>query len=148
MKGIALIPSKRDEAMKRLKEKIDRFMIGRYGMDRLNQFLAILVLILVAVDLFTHSKVIYWLELIGLVLFYFRMISKNFKAREKENQIYLSLYLKAQDMVMKWKFRFEQSRKYHIYKCPNCGQKIRIPRGKGRISIHCPKCNIDFIRKS
>lgn len=134
--------------MKRLKEKIDRFMIGRYGMDRLNQFLAILVLILVAIDLFTHSKVIYWLELIGLVLFYFRMISKNFKAREKENQIYLSLYLKAQDMVMKWKFRFEQSRKYHIYKCPNCGQKIRIPRGKGKISIHCPKCNIDFIRKS
>ena len=134
--------------MKRLKEKIDRFMIGRYGMDRLNQFLAILVLILVAVDLFTHSKVIYWLELIGLVLFYFRMISKNFKAREKENQIYLRLYLKAQDMGMKWEFRFEQARKYHIYKCPNCGQKIRIPRGKGRISIHCPKCNIDFIRKS
>lgn len=134
--------------MKSLKEKIDRFMIGRYGMDRLNQFLAILVLVLVAINIVTHSKVMDWLELIGLILFYFRMLSKNVKAREEENQLYLRLYLKVQDMVMKWKFRFEQARKYHIYRCPNCGQKIRIPRGKGKVSIHCPKCNTDFIRKS
>ena len=123
-------------------------MAGRYGNDKLNQFLLVLVLALILVNVFVQSRALYWLELIGLVFCYFRMLSKNFKAREEENQVYMRLYLKAQDTVMKWKFRMEQAEEYHIYKCPNCGQKIRIPRGKGKISIHCPKCNTDFIKKS
>ena len=134
--------------MKQLKEKFQRFMAGRYGNDKLNQFLLVLVLALILVNVFVQSRALYWLELIGLVFCYFRMLSKNFKAREEENQMYMRLYLKAQDTVMKWKFRMEQAKEYHIYKCPNCGQKIRIPRGKGKISIHCPKCNTDFIKKS
>ena len=134
--------------MKQLKEKFQRFMAGRYGNDKLNQFLLVLVLALILVNVFVQSRALYWLELIGLVFCYFRMLSKNFKAREEENQVYMRLYLKAQDTVMKWKFRMEQAKEYHIYKCPNCGQKIRIPRGQGKISIHCPKCNTDFIKKS
>mgnify|MGYP001122250664 CR=1 FL=1 len=33
-------------------------------------------------------------------------------------------------------------------KCPGCGQKIRVPRGRGKIAIRCPKCNREFIRRS
>ena len=36
----------------------------------------------------------------------------------------------------------------HLYRCPSCGQKVRVPRGKGRISIHCPKCQRDFIKRT
>ena len=110
--------------MKQLKEKFQRFMAGRYGNDKLNQFLLVLVLALILVNVFVQSRALYWLELIGLVFCYFRMLSKNFKAREEENQVYMRLYLKAQDTVMKWKFRMEQAKEYHIYKCPNCGQKL------------------------
>lgn len=137
--------------MKDLKEKFQRFMIGRYGaygLDKLNRFLAAAILVLIIVNLFVRSKTMYWLELIGFVYYYFRIFSKNFKAREEENRVYMSLQLKVQDTLMKWKFYIEQARAYHIYKCPNCGQKIRIPRGKGKVSIHCPKCQTDFIRKS
>ncbi len=137
--------------MKDLKEKFQRFMTGRYGaygLDKLNRFLAVAILVLIIVNLFVRSKTMYWLELIGFVYYHFRMFSKNFKAREEENRVYMSLQIKVQDTLMKWKFYIEQARAYHIYKCPNCGQKIRIPRGKGKVSIHCPKCQTDFIRKS
>lgn len=50
--------------------------------------------------------------------------------------------------VNKFKYDMEQRKKYHIYKCPNCKQKIRIPRGKGKIAIICPKCHNEFIKRS
>jgi uncharacterized paraquat-inducible protein A len=42
----------------------------------------------------------------------------------------------------------EEGRIYKIFRCPHCKQKVRVPRGRGKISIHCPKCNTEFIRKS
>lgn len=72
--------------MKQLKEKFQRFMAGRYGNDKLNQFLLVLVLALILVNVFVQSRALYWLELIGLVFCYFRMLSKNFKAREEETR--------------------------------------------------------------
>lgn len=33
---------------------------------------------------------------------------------------------------------------YCIFVCPSCGQKIRIPKGHGKIMIHCRKCGKEF----
>lgn len=134
--------------MKQLREKLQKFMIGRYGVDPLNRFIMWAVIVLIFLNLFLRWDVLFFLEIIGLVWCYFRMFSKNYPAREKENRVYMRVRLKVTDFLNKWKFRFQQERQYHIYKCPGCGQKIRIPRGKGRVSIHCPKCGTDFIKKS
>ena len=44
--------------------------------------------------------------------------------------------------------RFKQRKDYHYYRCPKCGQQLRVPRGRGKISITCPKCGNQFIKKS
>lgn len=134
--------------MNGFRERFARFMIGRYGMDRLGQFLNAMVCVFLAVGLFSRSR---WLDigaLVFLVLCYFRVFSKNIGKRFEENQKFERIWFHVSEVFRRWRFKLQQSRKYHIYKCPNCRQKIRIPRGKGKISIHCPKCGTDFIKKS
>jgi len=134
--------------MNGLRERFARFMIGRYGMDRLGQFLNAIVCVFLAAGLFSRSK---WLDigaLVFLVLCYFRVFSKNIGKRFEENQKFERIWFHVSEVFRRWRFKLQQARKYHIYKCPNCRQKIRIPRGKGKISIHCPKCGTDFIKKS
>lgn len=131
-----------------MKEKIQRFMMGRYGVDELNRFLMGITLVLIVLDLFVRSHFLYLLGVLCLILSYYRMLSKNIGRRVTENQKYLRLEFKVREGFKNQKFKWKQSRKFHIYQCPNCRQKIRIPRGKGKISIHCSKCGTDFIKHS
>lgn len=131
-----------------MREKLQRFMIGRYGVDELNRFLMTMAMVFVLLDLFVRSHFLYLGGLVFMVFCYVRMFSKNVGKRFKENQVYLHYQFFVKEYFRKQKFKLQEMRKYHIYRCPNCKQKIRIPRGKGKISIHCPKCHTDFIRHS
>lgn len=126
--------------MNRFRERFAGFMAGRYGQDHLGQLFVGLGLILVLAGVFTRSLWVDFLAFLCLVACYARMFSKNIRKRYEENQKYERL---RQRVIGLWK-----NRRFHIYKCPECGQKIRIPRGKGKISIHCPKCGHDFIKRS
>lgn len=123
-------------------------MIGRYGVDELSRFLLVLTLILIGINFFVQNFILYAAGTCSLILCYARMLSKNINRRFRENQTYLHYEFLVKERFRKWKSRLKQSKTHHIYKCPNCGQKIRIPRGRGKVSIHCPKCNTDFIRRS
>lgn len=134
--------------MNNLKDKFRRFMVGRYGTDELNRFILTIILVMVLCNLFLRSSLLVWTELLLLILSYLRMFSKNTGARFKENQNFLNLRFHAQEKTKNLKPRIEEARKYKIFKCPGCGQKLRIPRGHGKISIHCRKCGCDFERRS
>lgn len=134
--------------MNNLKDKFRRFMVGRYGTDELNRFILTAVLVTVVLNLFFRSGLLIWIELVCLILAYLRMFSKNTGARFKENQKYLNLRFRTEEKLKRLKPRLEEARRYKIFKCPDCGQKLRIPRGHGKISIHCRKCGRDFMGKS
>lgn len=124
------------------------FMMGRYGVDQLNKFLLGLGLIIMIISMFFPNIITYNLALILIIICYLRMFSRNHTKRYKENNIYLEYKNRFFSIFKKLKYNSEQRRKYHIYKCPTCSQKIRIPKGKGKICITCPKCHAEFIRRS
>lgn len=134
--------------MGKFREKLRQFMIGRYGMDQMNQFLMYAVLILILINIFARSRILELLDVAGLVYMYFRMLSRNVGRRYRENQAFIRHTFKVKERMNQLKFWTGEGRKFHIYKCPVCGQKVRVPRGRGKISIHCPKCGTDFVKKS
>ena len=131
-----------------MKEKIMRFMYGRYGMDSLGKCLVIVGLIAMLTAGWTDSLVLVTLSWALIIYAYFRMFSRNIAKRSAENQWYLKKEMKVRGFFQKKKREWKQLKEYHIYRCPNCRQKIRVPRGKGRIAIRCRKCGTEFIKKS
>lgn len=132
-----------------MKEKFMRFMYGRYGADQFSRFLVVSGLVLLLLSgFFEHGFVLYILSLALLIYSYFRIFSRNHSKRYAENQSFLKHTAKIRGTFARLKYQAGQRRSWHIYKCPSCGQKIRVPRGKGRIEIRCPKCNTHFIKKS
>ena len=130
------------------RDKFTNFMYGRYGVDQLSRFMLVVIFILCVLSLFVRGSFMSFLILLLIILTYYRMFSKNINKRYQENEAFLRRQFYVSEWWKKWKFRYQESRKYHIYRCPNCKQKVRVPRGRGRISIHCPKCGTDFIKKS
>lgn len=130
-----------------MREKIMRFMQGRYGNDRLGQAMLMVALACVVLSLF-RIPFISTIGLAILVLTYYRMFSRQIAKRAAENQKYMQLEWKVRAKLQKKKQSLAQRKTHRIYKCPNCRQKIRVPRNRGRIAIRCRKCNTEFIRKT
>jgi ribosomal protein L37AE/L43A len=123
-------------------------MQGRYGADELYRFLIGAAVVCVVLNLFFRSRILEILYWVLLIFAIYRMLSRNYNARYEENQ----KYLKASSRFRYW---FDQQRKlmeerkiHHIYSCPKCRQKIRIPKGKGKIMVRCPKCGHEFKKRS
>ncbi|CZR75340.1 Zn-finger containing protein [Clostridium saccharolyticum WM1] [Clostridioides difficile] len=129
-----------------------RFMQGRYGVDAFSKFLLVIGLIVVFLSYVFRGRVVgticYALGWILIIYCYFRMFSRNVTKRYTENQTFLTRTYKIRSFFYKQKSMWRQRKTHHIYKCPTCSQKIRVPRGNGKIEIRCPKCSTTFIKKS
>lgn len=131
-----------------MKERMQRFMAGRYGNDQLNQFIFIVAIISMVLEIITRQSLFYTLTLVLLILAYVRVFSRNINKRYEENMKFLQKKDAILNKFRKQKYYAAQRRNFHIYTCPQCKQKISIPKGKGKISITCPKCRTSFIKKS
>lgn len=145
-----------------MREKLARFMQGRYGIDELGRFMTGVSLVILILELITGwyaLTIVFWAV---FIIVYYRMFSRDYGKRQQENQSFLTARYKLKAKwyqtfhkngsssggFQKLKRDMQQRMQYHIYKCPNCSQKIRIPRGKGKIMVRCPKCQIEFMKRS
>ena len=128
-----------------------KVMTGRYGVDEFSRFLnTTAMLSLVLSVLFDNGiSVFFLLVAFGSLLWnYTRMFSRNTYKRRAENNVYLTIRYNLTRKLTGLKQRMQQKKYYRFYKCPKCGITTRVPKGKGKIRITCPKCGESFIRKS
>lgn len=130
-----------------IRNAIRRFMYGRYGNDQLNNTLIVLYLILYLVGIITQIGALYWISLAVITYAFFRMLSRNLTRRRAENTKFMQLAGPA----IRWlrlRRTMHKDKEHRYFKCPNCGQQLRVPRDKGRITITCRSCQASFEKKT
>jgi membrane-bound ClpP family serine protease len=131
-----------------MKDKIYRFMRSRYGNDQLSSALTWGGLILMVIDAFAKIGIFY---IVGLALFvygYIRIFSKNYDKRAAQNRWFMEHTAGIRNFSKRMKKQKEAGKDYKVFVCSKCQQMIRVPRGRGKIEIRCPKCNNRFVKKS
>lgn len=131
-----------------MRQKLQQFMYGRYGFDDLSKIYLVLTIVCIVLSMFTKKSFFYLLGVALLIYTYYRAFSRQTAKRQMENQKFLNLRYQAKVRQNKRKVRREQKKIYRFYKCPSCKQTVRVPKGRGKICITCPKCKMEFIKKS
>lgn len=152
----------------KLRDRLMRFMQGRYGMDAFSKFLSgagfgcmLLALVFTVIGgalAYRHPvgetvfRVLYWVFwLLGIGLFgysLFRMFSRNFTKRQAENTRYSYRMNKVTRKFDGLKERWRDRKTHRYIRCPKCRQQLRVPRNKGKIRVTCAKCGEKFIIKT
>ena len=130
-----------------MKEKFYRFMQGRYGNDALNRGLLTLIVFMLVVNIFADSYILSCIMFVIWVVMIYRMFSKDIYKRYNENQKYLG-YMKPLERYKNLLEKQKDDPNHKYFRCPKCKQMVRVPRGRGKITITCPKCQTQFDRKS
>jgi len=124
----------------KLKQSLRDMMIGRYGQDQLGTVIFLLGLGFMILSMifgrFLWASVFSFLSWAALIWCIIRMFSRNIAARSKENKAFLNFLSRLRD------------KEHRYYRCPQCRQIVRVPRGRGKINIRCPRCNRKFIKKT
>ena len=121
-----------------------RFMYGRNGADQLSLAMVWTGLILDIVGAFIKNDLINAILAavsgVLLLLALLRIFSRNLQKRRAEN----AKFLEKVWWPLKRKFgkakQPAQDKDHKYFTCPNCAAVCRVPRGKGKIVITCPRC--------
>ncbi len=117
-----------------------RFMQGRYGNDKLNMTIlwsgVLFCLLSMMIPVGKVRIVLSFLSYVCMFWAIFRGLSRNTYMRYEENRRYLAFLERLKD------------RQHRHYRCPRCRQSVRVPRGKGKIAITCPRCKEKFIKRT
>lgn len=130
-----------------MKNKIQNFMQGRYGVDKLGQHMMFLSLGLMLLGLVPGMFWTQWIAFAMFIWIYFRLFSKKFSKRYEENRKYTNFiwgiekFFKRRIRKIKNFFtKLFEKRKYKHVNCTACHQTMRVPKGKGNLTLTCPKC--------
>ena len=125
--------------------KMRTFFYGRNGFDDLAKLSLISSLIVFLIYGFWPRgivKTLLSLVYLGLLIYaYFRIFSKKVYKRVQENKKYLGA-------VQMTKTRWKQRKTHKFYRCPKCKTWLRLPKGRGKITITCVKCSTKFDKKT
>lgn len=120
------------------------WMQGRNGSDELGTCALVVALLLIVINVFLHTLFLNLVAIALMVYAWWRMSSKDLEARESENATFVELTGPVARWLRNPAAAASESREYKHLKCPECGQKVRVPRKKGKIRVTCPSCHNKF----
>lgn len=127
--------------MKKIRERIDKMLQGRYGIDDLGRMLMITALGLYVIGVVLKNQWFFSLSTFIIIIVIYRMMSRQHWERGEENRRYTGC-------LKLWKLRYENRKYSRIFVCKKCGRFIRVPKGKGKIQVTCTSCGDKTIRRT
>ena len=124
------------------------FMIGRYGPDQLSIALIVFSFVLGLLQSIIKFTPLSYISYLILALALFRMLSRNIARRRSENDIFIRYWWPVRTKVNRSYANIKHRKIYRFLKCPSCSNTLRVPKGKGKLQITCPKCGERFIKKT
>lgn len=121
-----------------------RFMMGRYGGDQLSMALIILSVLLSLIAQLIRIPLLGLIGYIPIFIAIYRILSRDISRRSMENYKFAMFMSPVYSWFRKTWYHIVDSRTHRYFKCPNCKAKLRVPKGKGKIIITCPKCKTEF----
>lgn len=124
--------------------KVAEWLRGRRGPDDLAVFCVNLAIVVVLVNVFARTSWLGWAGLVLVAYAMFRIQSKNLGARARENEAFLKALGPARPWIQNSRAAWTELRSYKHVRCSSCKQRVRVPRGKGRLRVTCPRCKAKF----
>ena len=141
-----------------LRNFLRNFMIGRYGPDHLNVAMIIVSLVLYLLHGITGLSFVIgrgitimpliYLSYAILALALFRLLSRNMTRRRAENDKFIRYWWPVRTRLSRTFANLKHRKTHRFFRCPGCGNNLRVPKGKGKLQITCPRCGERFIKKT
>lgn len=136
-----------------MRDKLTRFMSGRYGIDQLYRALLLgAVISLLLATLLSDFPVLAGLfnaiSYLLIIWATYRIFSRKIEKRYLENLHYLEYMGSVRQRLRMSKEKFQQRKEYKFFVCPTCKTNLRVPKGKGKVHITCCKCGNRFQGKT
>lgn len=137
-----------------IRQDIKNAMANRNGLDELSSFIMLIGFVYVVVALFTKKRLFILIGAVFIILCYLRIFSKNVEKRRRENAVYMRYmgrvvkFVEYLVLCVKMRVKSFSDKEYAYFVCGGCKQIIRVPKGKNKISIRCPKCSRTFIKRT
>jgi hypothetical protein len=126
--------------------KWNKFMMGRYGSDQLTTFLLIISLLFALIGMLADLRLFTYFSYLPLGIAIFRVLSRNTAKRSMENYKFIMLIEPIYKRFNQKRSQINDLKTHRYYKCPSCRVTLRVPKGKGKIKITCPKCKSRFTK--
>lgn len=123
-------------------------MRGRNGADQLSFAILVLYFIILIIGTIFRIPFISYITLLLIIWSFFRIFSKNRMKRARENAAFMGKIYPIQNKWRTKRTEWKERKTYAFYSCPSCKQRLRVPKGKGKITITCPKCKTKFDKKT
>ena len=131
-----------------LRNFLRNFMMGRYGPDHLGVAMIVFSLVLSLFNTIIGFAPIMYVSYVVLAFSLFRMLSRNIPRRRLENDRFIRYWWPVRTRAHRALANIKHRKTFRFLKCPSCSNTLRVPKGRGRLQITCPKCGERFLKRT